>query len=406
MVDNTRTKKKLNKAQRLMLLRLCRAYRTAPTAALQVLSGVLPLHIRAKEEMWKWHLKNGGIIDNQNSEIYKYIQIGLFPNLNEYLLNTLKSNLKEEMITNKLHPSLTEDIKVTDYNDDPISQFRIFTDGSKNNSKVGSAFVVRDSKDNISYKACFKLADVCTITQAELFAILQAAKHINKTKIKNKHIKICSDSQAAIKRIVNNKGTLATLIRNEINSTNNKVTFSWIKGHSGNEGNNMADFMAKQAATSNVTPSYWEVSYIIIKNVIHNTAIQIWQREWEEGETGRTTFRFFPDISTRLRNKNFNTNFYTTQIITDHGNFQYYLHRFGHRDHPLCECDHTSIQNAYHLIFDCFKFDDQRTALERIVLEKGFNWPCPMKILVEDKDIFATLENFIKNTGALEPSFS
>ncbi|XP_067121318.1 uncharacterized protein [Centruroides vittatus] len=254
-VDNVRTKKKLNKAQRLSLLRLCRAYRTALTAALQVLSGVLPLHIRAKEEMWRWHLLNGGTIDGQDSELYKFMEIGLFPNLNEPLLSHLTSNLNGKPEVSEPHPSIAGDISILDFHDNPNYYIQIFTDRSKSHSKVGSAFVVKEcNNSNFSYQASYRLASICTITQAEQFAILQALKYVNNSKIRNRHIRICSDSQVAIRRIVNNLGSLSLLIREEILCSQNSVAFSWIRGHTGVEGNSLADSLAKQAAASSATP--------------------------------------------------------------------------------------------------------------------------------------------------------
>ncbi|XP_067137532.1 uncharacterized protein [Centruroides vittatus] len=405
-VDNVRTKKKLNKAQRLSLLRLCRAYRTAPTAALQVLSGVLLLNIRAKEEMWRWHLLNGGTIDGQDSELYKFMEIGLFPNLNEPLLSHLTSNLNGKPEVSEPHPSIAGDISILDFHDNPNYYIQIFTDGSKSHSKVGSAFAVKEcNNSNFSYQASYHLASICTITQAEQFAILQALKYVNNSKIRNRHIRICSDSQVAIRRIVNNLGSLSLLIREEILCSQNSVAFSWIRGHTGVEGNSLADSLAKQAATSSATPTYWEASDIAIKTTIHSTAIQLWQREWEDGHSRRATYQYFPNISSRLQNKNFCANFHNTQLLTDHGNFRQYLHRFGLREHPYCDCDDISLQNATHLIFDCTKHDNHRINLERVTLKKGFNWPCPPQALVEDPDIFAALEKFIRATSALDPTF-
>ena len=53
--NDSRVKKQLDAIQRPFLLGLCRAYRTAPTSALQVLAGIVPINIEAciKNNTWK-----------------------------------------------------------------------------------------------------------------------------------------------------------------------------------------------------------------------------------------------------------------------------------------------------------------------------------------------------------------
>ncbi|XP_023210036.1 uncharacterized protein LOC111612972 [Centruroides sculpturatus] len=236
-VDNVRARKKLNKAQRFSLIRKCRSYRTAPTEALQVISGVLPLYIRAKEEMWKWNLNNGGTIDNPDSDLYKYLQIGLFPNLNEYNLKHFVTTMSSKVKFLDVYPSTAGDISLIDFNDSITLNFNVYTDGSKSDCWTGAAFAIMDHQNITNFKASFK------------------------------HI------QVAIHRLKNGNDILANLTRQELLSCHNKVAFTWVKGHSGIEGNNIVDQMAKQAAASSATPTYWEAPKKIINNAtvcLHN----------------------------------------------------------------------------------------------------------------------------------------
>ncbi|XP_067123584.1 uncharacterized protein [Centruroides vittatus] len=357
--------------------------------------------------MWKWHILKNGYIDNNCSDIYKYIDIGFFPNLDKKFMHQLISSINISRQIRNYHPSYKNNITILDLNDQPNPSIQIFTDGSKCNDKVGSSFIVRDCNTNdFTHHASFRLAGQCTITQAEQYAIYKALNFINKNKIKNRHIRICTDSQTAIKKVHNHSGSISELIYDEINkSYNNLIAFSWVRGHTGVEGNERADSLAKQAAASSATVCYSEMSDTSVKSVIHNTAIQLWQQEWENNNTGRTTYLFFPDILSRLNNKFFHTDYYITQITTGHGNLRQYLHHFKHSDQPFCDCDDNSIQDITHFIFHCPNFDNFRVNLERTVLIKGHNWPCQLNKLVEDKDIFSALEDFIMITKALEPSY-
>lgn len=130
-----------------------------------------------------------------------------------------------------------------------------------------------------------------------------------------------------------------------------------------------------------------------------------WQKEWDESDTGRLTYRFIPDIGKFLKNKHFRIDTYLTQAITGHGNLKSYLFRFKLRNDDKCDCLTTKPQNSEHLIFECGKFNIIRNNLERAAILNGFNWPCELKLLIDNKELFNEFKNFLKNSEALKPSF-
>jgi len=71
----------------------------------------------------------------------------------------------------------------------------------------------------------------------------------------NRSITIYSDSEAALKAILTAKTTSGlvweTMIKLQSPSIQNRVRLLWNPGHSNIEGNEMADNLAKQAATTN-----------------------------------------------------------------------------------------------------------------------------------------------------------
>ena len=71
-----------------------------------------------------------------------------------------------------------------------------YTDGSKMIDNIGAAFVLYEVNTLIKTEK-FKLPKTCTVFQAEIKAILEAAKFLNTTD-KYKHVKFFIDSQAAI----------------------------------------------------------------------------------------------------------------------------------------------------------------------------------------------------------------
>jgi ribonuclease HI len=70
-----------------------------------------------------------------------------------------------------------------------------YTDGSKFENGVGCAFCVINGSQVIR-EAKHKLSNYFSVFRAELFAILNAVKYINKKFIAGDHITVCTDSQS------------------------------------------------------------------------------------------------------------------------------------------------------------------------------------------------------------------
>ncbi|XP_067139277.1 uncharacterized protein [Centruroides vittatus] len=393
-----------------LLLRLCRAYRTTSNAALQVLAGIMPLHLKVKILTWTWTLDNILITTENLNKLTKYADIGCLSNLDWDLLNTFEQEGNFKKKTNYAHPARNKNVFITDMYDNPFPMHFIFTDGSKSGENVGASFVhsIHGNAD-FKYTAGFKLANYCTVPEAELFAIYRALVYIRDLKNHKGHVRICTDSQTALQKIIGYKKQCHTtsLIHEVLQAVRNfKVSFAWIRGHSGVQGNEQADRIAKQHAKKTGKIIYPQLTYNNIRTLIENTATLLWQAEWCKGETGRVTFEFLPNVLERLRTKHLELNSAITQTLTGQGNFKYYLHRFGHSEDDICECDGSSVQNVEHFIFQCNMYDRNRTRLIYKTLKHGHNWPCPLRCLVSNGELFKELTTFITETRALEPSFT
>lgn len=76
---------------------------------------------------------------------------------------------------------------------------------------------------------------------------------------------------------------------------------------------------------------------------------------------GRKLYEYWPNVRNRLEII-IEIGHYDTQYLTGHGNFMYYLYRFGFRDSPkcaICEVDDT----PEHVIFECKKYNEHRLEL-------------------------------------------
>ncbi|XP_067125032.1 ribonuclease H-like [Centruroides vittatus] len=128
------------------------------------------------------------------------------------------------------------------------------------------------------------MAKHCTITQAELWAVFKALQHVdNKLQSFKGRIKVYTDSRVVIHTLRNQNGR--TQLANELIELAQKlgkikiIKFQWIPGHKGNEGNEMADKLAKRAALKNLPTTYKRIPLNIIKNKIKEIFEQQWQEE-------------------------------------------------------------------------------------------------------------------------------
>jgi len=98
------------------------------------------------------------------------------------------------------------------------------------------------------------------VFQAELRGIVMAVDWIRKQRIKYYSYAINADSKAALLAITNKQAThpLAVDIRRKTIDLRmvTSITFHWIRGHQGLEGNERADYLARTIASYNTTITY------------------------------------------------------------------------------------------------------------------------------------------------------
>ncbi|GBM91278.1 hypothetical protein AVEN_7713-1 [Araneus ventricosus] len=149
---SARQSRLLNSIQRKLLLNITRAYFTTSTVALQVIEGIIPLHIKAEQEAI-------------------YIRTARLHKTSNY--NNINPNNYEDGTTStKFHPAIfqLEDRISLKKQFLPVPGLNIHTDGSKMANKTSSAFCVME-EDTAKYKWMTQLRPFNTVFQAELLAI-------------------------------------------------------------------------------------------------------------------------------------------------------------------------------------------------------------------------------------------
>ncbi|GBM00067.1 hypothetical protein AVEN_214134-1 [Araneus ventricosus] len=172
-----------------------------------------------------------------------------------------------------------------------------------------------------------------SIFQAEIIALQEAVKYAQNHQNK---LKIWSDSLSSLKALLNQKSNspIARYIQDSLYNTHN-ITLGWIRAHVGHLGNEKADELAKEAITST------EASMLTIplprssaKQDLKQRALAKWQRRWDDGINGRSTYEIIKKLG--LRNHNWPRQL--IQFITGHGPFPSYLFRFGKHPDNCCAC--------------------------------------------------------------------
>ncbi|CAK1549484.1 unnamed protein product [Leptosia nina] len=342
-------KVQLDRIQRLFLQKICKAYRTVSLHSGLILTGILPLHLKIEEA----------------AVLYK-VKRGLSPPLSLDAVMEGREN-PAEMPHPAHEPLLT--FKTYDSELDLETQIdtsNFFTDGSKFDEGVGAAVVI--FKENVLKKFVkIKLASYCTVFQAEMVALHRAFELIEREKSPN--INVCSDSRSALEDITSGRSLnpLAVQIRRQIFKMreNKTITLFWIKAHAGHEGNERADLLAKEAAHNNKKkPDYDLCPISTIKRLIRTESVQRWEEDYQNGETASITKVFLPTAAAAFRViKRVGLDGEATQVLTGHGGFAAYLHRFKRKDSPVCACGDED-ETVPHLLIRCPIHAPERHKLE------------------------------------------
>ena len=153
-----------------------------------------------------------------------------------------------------------------------------------------------------------------------------------------------------------------------------KIQFSWVKAHIGITGNELADKLAKEtSADKQIQITYNKVPKSAIPTKFRESALQQWQRRWNNTIKGALTKSFFPTVTGRLKlHLSISPEF--TAIVTGHGKARYYLHRFHIIDDPSYTCNRAE-QTINHLIYQCQDKKEQRLEFIKQIRNNGGTWP-------------------------------
>jgi ribonuclease HI len=358
-----------NRVQRLINIKIAKAFRTTSNEALCTVTGITPIVIKAEEV----------------AKIYNIMR------------NTQAYEIDHEVQPrNWLHPADT--VRITEQPEE--NDIEIYTDGSKNEHGVGAGIALFIQSE-LSYQLRYTLHNRCSNNQAEQLAIIKALETLGKLHIKSsiqRTVTIYTDSKITLQSLKNTKNHnyLIEEIRKKVTALekcNWTIIFTWIKAHIGIYGNELADRLAKEAARNNDI-SFDRIPKSTIIQEVQEQSMAKWQIQWDHTTKGATTKQFFPNLKDRLTtNIKLTPNF--TAIVTAHGKTKAYLHRFKIIDSPECSCNGEN-QTVEHLIFVCAKLQTEREELIYSIAKQD-NWPVKKSDLVKKY-----IKQFIKFVNSID----
>ena len=323
--------KMLNPIQNQGLRLATGAYRTSPETSLHAETHILPLELRRKQLTLQYVIKISSTPDNPvhrcifhtpediihktniKQKAIKPISLRILPELSNLDFNHRNTEIiKTPKTPNWELSEITVDLDLTSLPKQTTSEtsyrkafnkltsakytdfIKVYTDGSKSDSAVGSASVPITHNIDEESKRLPKEASIFT---AEAVALEMALTAIHSSEDTN--FAIFSDSLSCLTALKNYDTLDPRIIRlktltHSLTLTGKTIIFVWIPGHVGLDGNDMADELAKQSLTSEEIHNI-KLPHSDYKPKIKQYLFSKWNADWSK-EKQNKLFKIQPTL--------------------------------------------------------------------------------------------------------------
>lgn len=272
----------------------------------------------------------------------------------------------------------------------------IYTDGSVNKEcKTGIGIFI----PSINLQVSCKLPDNLLIKSAELAAINSAVDIIESKHLCN--ALILTDSMAAINDIKTKQcHYLSRLIIEKLDKLKNKnvsIIFCWIPGHKEIRGNEMADFLAKNAINQTFTI---DVQMTLQEKFtqIDNYVEEKWKIFWRSSTTGlsyRSTFKeLFKKPIRQILPRYKET--CITRLRLQHCHLNSYLKIFGFHPTGLCLYCGTP-ETVEHFLTECKNNDELINSMRTLALNSKSKFS--LMWILTNEDLYDLIYDYICKNG-------
>ena len=164
-----------------------------------------------------------------------------------------------------------------------------------------------------------------------------------------------------------------------------------------NIGLNLA---ALEALRSGSTIKIAKIDPLAAKILIRYSLESTWCDVWKKDDKNQHAKKFFPVPNDAILLKNINLSWEMMQILTGHINLKGFNSKIKKNDTQACSCM-ASEETVEHFILECPTFSEERTKLNRTILEYRLRTPVTLKLFVADRRLWRALENYVRSTKRL-----
>ena len=248
--------------------------------------------------------------------------------------------------------------------------YSVYTDGSKNPENTGYGWCVTQ-EEYVHEEFSAPLDPNASIYMAEVMALISVTDHLLEPEYYNKKINIWSDSLSTINALAGAISTNPLLIELMDNlvllDQRSQLTLNWVRGHSGQTGNEMADVLAKLGAGSvplgPLPRVYNPMSYL--KRLTNEYVVKKWNSIWESHEDYvhsremLTTVKILPALPYSGKNclKKL------TEMVTGHCLLNYHVNHWREGFSIFCRLCEEGVETPQHLVRECPDLEYERFAI-------------------------------------------
>ena len=362
------SRKLLTQIQRLGCLSITGAMSTTPTAALEAILNLPPIHLEVKRKAandayrldtigaWKGGQSNG------HASIWKFLEkhpVALMPT-DHMVSRFVFEKTYTVVITER------EEWSTSGHESFQITDLIIFTDGSVTEDGSGAGVF----SENPIIELARPLGKMTTIFQAEIYAISLAAEECLRQKWRGRTIRICSDSRAALSALNGNNisSQLVWSCHQVLLKLGrlNETFLMWVPGHSNIAGNEEADRLARRGSGSTMVgpePALG-IRPSTVKSTLKGEIARIHATEWRNLDSCRQAKILVKEPrATRaafllsLKKWDMKT---LVGLLTGHCPLNYHMEKIGVVVSAVCSQCEEEEETALHFLCSCPASSDLR----------------------------------------------
>ena len=369
---------KLSKVQSLACRTIVHCPKYSSRRTMETTTGILPLQSEIQKSARSTLFRLQGqhrfnIVHNTRTKFEPHSSIHsarLTPSIEHWDITRPEKFRTPMFTTNLANEELMRDLISSHKSVTDRFHFSCFTDGSRLNNKTGAALVVY-SKHNEEPLAAFKwrLDDRNTVFQAELMAIREASTCLRSLPCQNASVAIFTDSLSAVQALSAEASSSLLCIetRRELDTLTSlcsSVSLTWIRGHTGIRGNELADTLAKEGTISS---SFKAVPLPVshFKSSLREDIFTARVNSWSDSTSSNPLHSLLKHYSSPQHINFFKTlNRRNSRILTafldNRAPLQAFVNKLDATISPICSYCLSGRQDNSHVLFYCPSFELQR----------------------------------------------